>query len=256
MLQQIVVDPIRSRCTGFGLHDWPPQISQAERLNVNFSVVRGEVNFDLLFLLFYGLECSTVVGRGGVVCKCCCMFISHIFRLVMVVPFFPFRYCLGGQILLPDIFPTLSHACLMGVSADSFETYFAHDLRFFWLKSRQACACDFLKAVWVSPLNSRLRRTLLSRAHLAFRASRHSPSNQGFDFLGMVVALGMLSFAALVMCSTKECKGSPSSRMSSVILTKHRSSNSSQSALENTQWEGSQLGCVSDTGGRIEVSMG
>ena len=54
----------------------------------------------------------------------------------------------------------------------------------------------------------------------------------------------------------KECKGSPSSRMSSVILSKHRSWNSSQSALENTQWEGSQLGWVSATDVRIEVSMG
>ena len=41
------------------------------------------------------------------------------------------------------------------------------------------------------PCNSRLCRTLLSRAPLAFRASRHSLSNQGFDFLGMVVALGI-----------------------------------------------------------------
>ena len=32
------------------------------------------------------------------------------------------------------------------------------------------------------------------RACLAFRAYRHSSSNQGFDFLGMVVALGMQSF--------------------------------------------------------------
>ena len=87
----------------------------------------------------------------------------------MVVPFFPFRYCLGGQIFLPDIFLTLSHTCLMGVSADSFETYSAHDLRFFWLKSRRACACDFLNADRLSPLNSRLCRTLLSRARLAFR---------------------------------------------------------------------------------------
>ena len=139
----------------------------------------------------------------------------------MVVPFFPFKYCLGGQIFLQDIFLTLSHTCFMGVSADSFETYSAHDLRFFWLKSRRARACDFLKADRLSPLNSRLCRTLLSRARLAFRASRHSSSKQGFDFLGMVVALGMLSFAALVMCSTKDCKGSPSSRMSSVILSKH-----------------------------------
>ena len=77
--------------------------------------------------------------------------------------------------------------------------------------------------------------------------TRLTGNSRRHDFLGMVVALGMLSFAALVMCSTKECKGSPSSRMSSVILSKHRSSNSSQSALENTQWDGSQLGCVSAT---------
>ena len=152
--------------------------------------------------------------------------------LVMVVPFFPFRYCLGGQIFLPDIFLTLSHTCLMGVSADSFETYSAHDLRFFWLKSRRACACDFLNADRLSPLNSRLCRTLLSRARLAFRASRHSSSNQGFDFLGMVVALGMLSFAALVMCSTKDCKGSPSSRMSSVIL-----SSTDHQTVPNQPWK-------------------
>ena len=99
----------------------------------------------------------------------------------------------------------------MGVSADSFETYSAHDLRFFWLKSWRACACDILKADRLSPLNSRLCRTLLSRARLAFRASWHSSSNQRFDFLGMVVALGTLSFVALVMCLTKDCKWSPSS---------------------------------------------
>ena len=46
----------------------------------------------------------------------------------------------------------------------------------------------------------------LVQARLAFRSSSHSSSNQRFDFLGMVVALGMLSFAALVMCLTKECK--------------------------------------------------
>ena len=70
----------------------------------------------------------------------------------------------------------------------------------------------------VSPLNSWLCRTLLSRARQAFRASRHSSSNQGFDFLGMVVALGMQSFAALVMCSTKECKGSASSGVYFIVF--------------------------------------
>ena len=178
------------------------------------------------------------------------------FGSVMVVPFFPFRNCFGGQMFLPDIFLTLSHTCFIGDSADSFDTYSAHDWRFFWLKSRRAFACDRLNADMVSPLNSRLCRTLLSKARLAFRASRHSSSNQGFDFLGMVVALGMQSFAALVMCSTKECRGSASSSISSEMLSKHMSWNCSQLALEKTQWEGSQLGCTSATYGRIEVSMG
>ena len=174
----------------------------------------------------------------------------------MVIPFFPFRYCLGGQMFLPDSFLTLSHTCFIGVLADSFDTYSAHDWRFFWLKSRRAFAWDLLKADMVSPLNSRLCLTLLSRALLAFRASRHSSSNQGFDFLGMVVALGMHSFAALVTCSTKECKGSASPNISSEILSKHTSWNCSQLALEKTQWEGSQLGCISAAEGRIEVRMG
>ena len=143
------------------------------------------------------------------------------FGSVMVVPFFPFRYCLGGQMFLPDIFLTLSHTCFIGVLADSFDTYSAHDWRFFWLKSHRAFACDLLKADMVSPLNSRLCRTLLSRALLAFRASRHSSSNQRFDFLGMVVDPGMYLFAALVMCLTKECKGSASPSISSEMLSKH-----------------------------------
>ena len=145
------------------------------------------------------------------------------FGSVMVVPLFPFRYCLGGHMFLPDIYLILSHTCFIDVSADSFVTYSAHDWRFVWLKSRRAFACDLLKAV--SPLNARLCRTLLSWARLAFRASRHSSSNQGFDFLGMVVALWMQSFAALVMCPTKECKGSASSSLSSKMLSKHTSWN-------------------------------
>ena len=63
---------------GFGFHDWPPQIPQSERFVADFSV-GGEVNFHLLLLPFYGLECSTVVGGGGVVCEYCCMLICNIF---------------------------------------------------------------------------------------------------------------------------------------------------------------------------------
>ena len=91
---------------------------------------------------------------------------------------------------------------------------------------------------------------------LAFRASRHSSSNQGFDFFGMVVALGMQSFAALVMCSTTECKGSAFSSISTEMLSKQTSWNCSKLTLGKKQWEGSQLGCISATDGRIEVSMG
>ena len=58
------------------------------------------------------------------------------FGSVMVVPCFPFSYCLGGQMFFPDILLILSHTCFIGVSADSFDTYSAHDWRFFWLKSR------------------------------------------------------------------------------------------------------------------------
>ena len=150
----------------------------------------------------------------------------------MAIPFYPFKYGLGRQIFLPDIFLTLSHTCFIVVSADSFDTYSAHDWRFFWLKSRRAFAFDPLEADMVFPLSYRLCLTLLSRAHLAFRASRHSSSNQGFDFLRMVVALGMQSFAALVMYSTKECKGSASTSISSVIISKHTSLNCTQLVLK------------------------
>ena len=64
--------------------------------------------FVLLLLLFYGLECSTVVGRGGVVCKCCCMFISNIFRVG------------DGSTILPIL-------VLLG-RADIFTRYFPHSI--------------------------------------------------------------------------------------------------------------------------------
>ena len=177
MFQQFVVDPIGSSCTGLSLHDWSPQISQAEGLVVDFGVVWDEVNFYLLILLLYGLECSTVVGRGGVSVNTAACSLAISFGSVMVVPIFPFRHCLRGQMFLPDIFLTLSHTCCIGVSADNFDTDSAHDWHFFWLKSRRAFACDLLKADMVSPLNYRQCRTLLSRARLACRASQHSSSN-------------------------------------------------------------------------------
>ena len=73
MFQQVIVDPVRSRCTGFGLQDRTPQISQSEGLVVDFSVVRSEVDSGSLIVCLDGLEFGTVVGRGGVICKCCCM---------------------------------------------------------------------------------------------------------------------------------------------------------------------------------------
>ena len=137
MFQQIVVDPIRSRCTGFGLRDWPPQISQLKGFIVDFSVIRGEVNFHHLFLLLYGLECSTVVGGGGVICKCCSMLVSNIFGVCVGSTILSIQILLGAHTFFPDIFLTLSHTCFIGVSVDSFETYSVHDWRFVWLKRRQ-----------------------------------------------------------------------------------------------------------------------
>ena len=184
MFQQIVVDPIRSRCTGLSLNDRSPQISQSEGFVVDFGVVWGEVNFDTLLLLLYGLECSTVVGRGGVVCEYCCVFFSNIFWVGD-----------GSTILSIEI--------LLG-RADVFARYFPHSIpdmlyrSFSWQLWYIFCPwLAFLLVeespslrLWPSesrygfPLNSRLCRTLLSRALLAFRASGHSSSHQGFRFLG------------------------------------------------------------------------
>ena len=174
----------------------------------------------------------------------------------MVVPFFPFRYCLGGQMFLPDIFLTLSHTCFIGVLADNFEAYSVHDWRFFWLKSRRAFACDLLKADMVSPLNSRLCRTLLSRACLAFRASRHSSSNQGFDFLGMVVALGCSHLGPWLCAQQRSARD-----LLPLVYPQRCFPNTHRETVPNWPWkktqqEGSQLGCISATDCTIEVSMG
>ena len=91
------------------------------------------------------------------------------------------------------------------------------------------------------------------------------PSLQGFPaffikpgvwFLGDGGCPWDAVICGLVLCSMKKCEGSASSSISSEMLSKHTSWNCSQLALENTQWEGSQLGCISATDGRIEVSMG
>ena len=141
----------------------------------------------------------------------------------MAVPLFPFRYCLGGAKIFPRHFPHPIPYILYRSVGWQLWDIFCPWLTFFWLKRRRAFTCHLLKADRVSPLSSWLCRTLLSQTRLAFRASPHSSSNQGFDFLGIVVALGMLQFEALVMISTKQCKGSASSRMSSVMPSKHRS---------------------------------
>ena len=112
-------------------------------------------------------------------------------------------------------------------------------LFFFWVNNRRACAWVRLKNMRVSTLGPLPLWTFLSKARLVFSISRHSSSNQGLHFLGIVVALGMLSFAASLTWATNEVRGSWSHRMSSVILSIHNSANCSQSAFENTQW----LGC-------------
>ena len=105
MFQQVVMDPIRSRCTGFGLHDWPPQLSQSEGFIVDFSVIRGEVNFHHIFLLLYGLEFSTVMGRGGVICECRSMLVSNIFGVCDGSTILSIQILLGGADIFPRYFP-------------------------------------------------------------------------------------------------------------------------------------------------------
>ena len=56
MFQQIVVDPVRSRGTGFSLQYRTPEISQSEGLVVDFSIVRSEVYSGPLMLV---LSCDT-----------------------------------------------------------------------------------------------------------------------------------------------------------------------------------------------------
>ena len=51
------------------------------------------VNSDLLIELLGGLECSTVVGRGGTTCECCCVVVSNMLRVGDAAPSFPFRFC-------------------------------------------------------------------------------------------------------------------------------------------------------------------
>ena len=99
------VDPIRPRCTGFGLRDWPSQIPQSKRFIVDFSVVWGEVNFHLFLLLLYGLECSTVVGGGGVVRECCRMLICNIFGVGDGSSILPIKILLGRADVFTRYFP-------------------------------------------------------------------------------------------------------------------------------------------------------
>ena len=113
---------------------------------------------------------------------------------------------------------------------------FCPRLSFFWVNNRWACAWVRLKDMGVSALGPLPLWTFLSRARLALNISRHSSSNHVLDFLRTVVALGMLSFAALMTSSTKDVRGSWSWRICPVILSIHDSANRSQSAFGNTQW--------------------
>ena len=128
--------------------------------------------------------------------------------LVMEAPSLPFWYCFGGQIFQPDIFLNLFHTCVIGVLELSFDTYCVHDSLFFWVNNRRACAWVRLKDMRVSTLGPLPLWAFLSKAHLVFSISRHSSSNQGLHFLGIVVALGMLSFAASMTWATNEVRGS------------------------------------------------
>ena len=193
---------------GFGLHDRPPQISQSEGFVVDFSIVWGEVNFHCLFLSLYGLECSIVLDRG-VVCECCCMLVSNIFGVCDGKAILPIQIFLGRANIFTRHLPH-SIPCMLNMSISwHLWDIFCPRLTFLWLRSRWAWAWAWalLKADTVSPLSSQHCRTHLSRTHLAFRACQHSTSNQGFDFLGMVIALRMLSFAALVWSQQKSVEG-------------------------------------------------
>ena len=75
------------------------------------------------------------------------------------------------------------------------------------------------------------------------------------DFLGTVVALGMLPFAVSMMCPTKEVRGSWSWRISPGILSMHNSANCSQSAFENSQWLGSPPWFVSPEVGGMGIKI-
>ena len=60
----------------------------------------------------------------------------------------------------------------IGVSLNSFETYSAHDWRFFWLKRRRTFTCYHRKADMVSPLNE--------SSTLSNSLAQGLPSLQGF----------------------------------------------------------------------------
>ena len=79
-------------------------------------------------------------------------------------------------------------------------------LSFWGVNNRWASAWVRLKDMSVSTLGPPPLWTFLSRARLALNISRHSSSNHGLDFFGTVVALGMLSFAALMTSSTKDVR--------------------------------------------------
>ena len=123
MFQHIVVGPIRSRCTGFGLRDWPSQISQSEGFIVDFSVLRGEVNFHHLFLLLYGLECSTIVGGWVVICGCRSMPISNIFGVCDGSSIFSIQILFWGADYCPDIFLTLSYMLYRSISRQLWDIF-------------------------------------------------------------------------------------------------------------------------------------
>ena len=162
---------------------------------------------------------------------------------------FPIRYSL-------DIILTLSHTCLIGVLVLSFETYFVQDSLSWGVNNCRASARVRLKDMSVSALGHPPLWTFLSRARLALNISRHSSSNHGLDFFGTVVALGMLSFAALMRSSTKSVRGVLVLEDMSCNLSIHDSANRSQSAFENTRWLESPPWSASAEVGGTDIQTG
>ena len=152
------------------------------------------------------------------------------FGSVMVVSFFPFRYCLGGQMFLLNIFLTLSHTLYRSLNWQLWYI-FCPWLAFVLVEESPSLRLWPSERRYAFPSRSPTLSSSLVQGPPSLQGFPAFFIKPGFDFLGMLVALGMQSFAALVMCSTHECKGSASSSISSEMPSTHASWNCSQLAL-------------------------